>query len=114
MNPSVIDEGTRMEHKLVSFPTCEKTKFENRLDRSVSALVEALCELAEVERMTGRTGLSQRVCLAVNDVTLDAMRLAQAKFTVGGTGRRAAQGYISQTMEEGPQKVAQRTRGKRE
>ena len=97
----IADQETRTGLKLVSFPTREGTKFESNLDRSVSALVEALCELAEVEKMTGRAGLSQRVCLAVGDVTLDAMRLA----------RRVNQGYIPQAPEESPRKVAQRTRG---
>lgn len=107
----IADQETRTGLKLVSFPTREGTKFESNLDRSVSALVEALCELAEVEKMTGRAGLSQRVCLAVGDVTLDAMRLARSRVTGGGTGRRVNQGYIPQAPEESPRKVAQRTRG---
>ena len=108
------EQGADMGLKLISFPTREGTRLENNLARSVSALLEALCEPAEVERATGRAGLSQRVCLAVSDVTLDAMRLARSRVTDGGTGRRVTQDYIGRAPEESPRKAAQHARRERE
>lgn len=50
---------------IIALPTTNRM---NELDRYVEALVDVFRELHEVERMTGRSGLSARVRLAIVDV----------------------------------------------
>lgn len=89
MKTVVIDRGERMEQpkkqaiernfRVIHFPEKEKTKLEIKLERSVSDLVDAMRELAEVEQMTGRNGLPERVYISFTSVIMDAVRLAKAK-----------------------------------
>ena len=72
-------ETTAREFRVFSFKPSEKSKREVALDKSVDALVDAMRELALVERMTCRSGLSQRVCLAFVDVLVDSMHLVNGK-----------------------------------
>lgn len=62
---------------VMSFPKMEKTKKEVNFDRSMDYLVETMSELFLVEKMTGRTGLPQRVYLAFSEVLQCAMKLAE-------------------------------------
>ena len=64
--------GTNM----VTLPTMDQTKREAALDRDVEAIVDAFRELHEVERMTGRTGLSARVRLSIMNVIMSADKVA--------------------------------------
>lgn len=65
--------------KVISFQPTEKKKKELRFDKSVDNLMDAMSELFLVEKMTGRTGLPHRVCLAFSNALLDAMRLAEVR-----------------------------------
>lgn len=64
---------------VMTLPAKEKTKREIAFERSTDYLTEAMDELLLVEKKTGRTGLSKRVCMAFCDVLLDAMRMAEAR-----------------------------------
>ena len=64
---------------VISFPQAEKTKKEVNFDRSMDSLVEIMGELFLVEKMTGRTGLPQRVYLAFSDALQCAMKLAEVQ-----------------------------------
>lgn len=72
-------ETTSRAFKVLSFQPSEKSKREVALDKSMNALVDAMRELALVEKMTCRTGLSQRVCLAFVDVLVESMHLVNGK-----------------------------------
>lgn len=52
------------------------TKQEAALDRDVADLIDVFRELHEVERMTGRTGLSARVRLSVSNIMMSADKAA--------------------------------------
>lgn len=62
---------------IVTLPATDRIKREAALDRDVEALVDAFRELHEVERMTGRTGLSARVRLSIAGALSAADRLAE-------------------------------------
>lgn len=53
---------------IIPLPTTNRMKNEDALARNVEFLVDVFRELHEVERMTGRSGLSARVRLAIMDV----------------------------------------------
>ena len=57
--------------------TSEAVKRETALDRDVDALIDVFRELHEVERMTGRTGLSARVRLSITNIMMSADKLAE-------------------------------------
>lgn len=63
--------------RVISIPTDKRFKREATLDRDVEALIDAFRELHEVERMTGRSGLSARVRLSIADALSAADRLAE-------------------------------------
>ncbi len=65
--------------KVVLLPQKEQTKREAALDRDTHYLAEVMAELFLVEKMTGRTGLPKRVCLAFNDVLISAVSLAEER-----------------------------------
>lgn len=65
------------DFKVIHFP--EKSKLELNLEQSVSDLVDAMRELKELGRMTGREGLPERVYLAFTSVLLGATSLAKAE-----------------------------------
>lgn len=52
---------------VIQFQASERTKREIALDRSMGDLVDTMRELVLVEKLTGRAGLPQRVCLAFSD-----------------------------------------------
>lgn len=54
----------------------EKTRREIAFDRSMDSLMEAMRELRLAEKVTGRSGLPERVCFAFGDALMCAMRLA--------------------------------------
>ena len=62
---------------VVPFPVTDRIKREAALDRDVEALIDAFQELHEVERMTGRTGLSARVRLSIMNIIMSADKLAE-------------------------------------
>lgn len=62
---------------VVSFPVTDRIKREAALDRDVEALIDAFRELHEVERMTGRTGLSARVRLSIMNIIMSADKVAE-------------------------------------
>lgn len=62
---------------VIPIPTGKRIKREAKLDRSVEALADVFRELHEVERMTGRIGLSARVRLSIADALSAADRLAE-------------------------------------
>lgn len=72
-------ESAEKRSGLVLFPQKEQTKREAAFERGMQELTEAMDELFLVEKMTGRTGLPQRVCLAFSDVLMTAMRLSAEK-----------------------------------
>lgn len=61
---------------VIQLPMGELAKRERALDRSMDDLVDTMRELVLVEKLTGRAGLPQRVCLAFSDALMCAMRLA--------------------------------------
>ena len=61
---------------VIQFQASERTKREIALDRSMGDLVDTMRELMLVEKLTGRAGLPQRVCLAFSDALMCAMRFA--------------------------------------
>lgn len=63
--------------RVILIPTSKRFKREAALDRDVEALVDVFRELHEVERMTGRTGLSARVRLSVMNIMMSADKLAK-------------------------------------
>lgn len=72
-------ELTVKRPSVVLLPQNEQTKREAAFDRGMRDLMEAMDELFLVEKMTGRTGLPQRVCLAFSDALMSAMRLSDEK-----------------------------------
>lgn len=62
---------------IITLPVTDRFKREAALDRNVEALVDMFLELHEIERMTGRAGLSARVRLSIMDVLSAADRLAE-------------------------------------
>lgn len=62
--------------RVIPIPTGKRFKRETKLDRDVEALVDVFRELHEVERMTGRTGLSARVRLSIANIMMSADKLA--------------------------------------
>lgn len=64
---------------VIAIPTSEITRQEAVLNRDVDALIDAFQELHEVERMTGRTGLSARVRLSIMNIMQSADKAARAK-----------------------------------
>ena len=62
---------------VVPFPATDRIKREAALDRDVEALIDAFRELHEVERMTGRTGLSARVHLSIMNIIMSADKVAE-------------------------------------
>lgn len=64
---------------VIPFQRKEKTKKEVNFDRSMDYLVETMGELFLVEKMTGRTGLPQRVYLAFSEALQCAMKLAEVQ-----------------------------------
>lgn len=62
--------------RVIQFQPSGKTTREIALNKSVVELTDAMRELAQVEKMTGRAGLPQRVCLAFVGVLVEAMHLA--------------------------------------
>lgn len=63
--------------RVIPLPTSGQFKREAALDRDVEALIDAFRELHEVERMTGRAGLSARVRLSIAGALSAADRLAE-------------------------------------
>ena len=63
--------------KVIPVPVSEVSKREAALDRDVEAPIDAFRELHEVERMTGRTGLSARVRLSIMNIMQSADKLAR-------------------------------------
>lgn len=63
---------------IIPIPNNETTKREAALDRDVDALIDVFRELHEVERMTGRTGLSARVRLSVMNIMMSADKIARS------------------------------------
>lgn len=61
---------------IVALPTMDRTRREATLDRDVESLIDAFRELHEVERMTGRSGLSARVRLSIINVIMSADKIA--------------------------------------
>lgn len=61
---------------VINLQVGERTKQEIAFDRSMDDLVDTMRELMLVEKMTGRAGLPQRVCLAFSDALMCAMRFA--------------------------------------
>ena len=59
---------------VIQLPMGERTKRERALNRSVDDLVDTMRELVLVEKLTGRSGLPQRVCLTFSDALMCAMR----------------------------------------
>lgn len=68
---------------VIPFQMGEQGKNGRALDRSIDDLVDAMRELVLVEKLTGRAGLPQRVCLAFSDALMCAMRVARCEK--GGT-----------------------------
>ena len=62
--------------RVIPIPTGKRFKRETKLDRDVEALVDVFRGLHEVERMTGRTGLSARVRLSIANIIMSADKLA--------------------------------------
>lgn len=62
--------------RVIPLPTSGQFKREAALNRDVEALIDAFRELHEVERMTGRTGLSARVRLSIMNVIMSADKVA--------------------------------------
>lgn len=58
-------------------PVKEKSKQEAALEQDIGSLIDVFRELHEIEKMTGRTGLSVRVRLAVLDILTGADRIAK-------------------------------------
>ncbi|NCE66330.1 hypothetical protein D1159_17575 [Pseudoflavonifractor sp. 524-17] len=54
----------------------ERTKWEIALGQSMGDLADTMRELVLVEKLTGRAGLPQRVCLAFSDALMCAMRFS--------------------------------------
>lgn len=65
--------------RVIPFQPTEKLKMELRFENSTDDLINVMSELLLVEKMTGRTGLPQRVCMAFNYILQDAMRIAEAR-----------------------------------
>lgn len=63
--------------RVISIPTGKRFEREAKLDRDVEALVDVFRELHEVERMTGRTGLSARVRLSIFNIIMSAYKFSQ-------------------------------------
>ena len=61
---------------VIPLPMGEHANRERALDRSMGDLVDTMRELVLVEKLTGRAGLPQRVCLAFSDALMCAMRFA--------------------------------------
>lgn len=62
---------------IITLPVTDRVQREAALDRNVEALVDMFLELREIERMTGRAGLSARVRLSIMDILSAADRLAE-------------------------------------
>ena len=62
---------------IVTVPTNERLQRGAALDQDVDALIDVFRELHEVERMTGRTGLSARVRLSISNIMQSADKLAR-------------------------------------
>lgn len=67
--------GEADKRNLVLLQLPERTKREAALSRSMDDLIEAVYELRLVEKMTGRSGLPERVCLAFSGALMSAVRL---------------------------------------
>ena len=61
---------------VVLLPVEDDMQHQAALEREVEALVDAFRELHEVERMTGRTGLSARVRLSIMNIMMSADKAA--------------------------------------
>lgn len=66
---------------IVALPVKAESKQEAALERDAASLVDVFRELHEVERLTGRAGLSARVRLAVSDILASADKLAKEGCT---------------------------------
>lgn len=70
-----MNRTVKSRPKVINMPKAEMTKQEVDLIKSVDDLVEAMRELHQVEKMTGKTGLTARVYLAVTGVMMAAIRV---------------------------------------
>lgn len=61
---------------VIPFQVGEQMKRETALGRSIEDLVDVMRELILVEKLTGRSGLPQRVYIAFSNALMSAMRLA--------------------------------------
>ncbi len=73
----------------------KQANLKTSLEQRVSDLLDAMGELVEVEQMTGRKGLMEKVYFAYTRILLDVMYLAKSnqtptpwKKTRGGTSAR--------------------------
>ena len=64
---------------VVHLPVRDDVEHQATLDRDVEALIDTFRELHEVERMTGRTGLSARVRLSIVDIMQSADNVARVQ-----------------------------------
>ena len=64
---------------VIPFKQKEKTKREEAFYREICGLEEAMDELVLVEKMTGRAGFSERVCLAFSGVLMASMRISKER-----------------------------------
>lgn len=64
---------------IIPIPVKEKSEKEIAFAQSMDYLAETMGELFLVEKMTGRTGLPQRVYLAFSEAIQSAMRVANAE-----------------------------------
>lgn len=71
----VEDRKIRQELHVIQFQSKRRSRREIAFDKSMDDLLEAMRELRLIEKMTGRSGLPERVCLAFSDTIMCAMRL---------------------------------------
>ena len=64
---------------VVLLPVRDELKQRAELDRDVEALIDAFRELREVEKMTGRTGLSARVRVSIMNIMMSADKIAMSR-----------------------------------
>lgn len=62
---------------VVILPTPDRFKQEAALERDTADLISVFRELHEIERMTGRTGLSARVRISVMNIISSADKVAK-------------------------------------
>lgn len=72
-------DRTQLEQKKL---TEDRNKRMETLEKGKFALMEAMAELVEVEQLTGRTGLPQRVSIAFSSIIADAIRWAETDVAV--------------------------------